>query len=126
MRTKRTEHTIEEYACAAYQDSPQKPYNTIQMQTGFDITNHMKGEVPYSSLRIVHVLFICDELVMRGVIFEADCSIKKLANALKNNDIEIQKQDIIEKTGCTNPKESDLNVKKFLPVHRTTDEYIIQ
>ena len=38
LRTKRTEHTIKEYACAAYQDSPQKPYNTIQRQTGSDIT----------------------------------------------------------------------------------------
>ena len=86
----------------------------------------MKGKIPYSSLRIVHVPFIRDELVMRGVTFEADWSIKKLANALKNNDIEIQKQDIIEKTGCTNPKESDFNVKTFLPVHRTVDEYVIQ
>ena len=85
----------------------------------------MKGEVPYSSLRIVHVPFIRDELLMRGVAFEADWSIKKLANALKNNDMEIQKQDIIEKTGCTKPKESDLNVKTFLPVHRTADKYAI-
>ena len=86
----------------------------------------MKGKVPYSSLRIVHVTFIRDDLVMRGVTFEADWSIKELANALKNNDTETQKQDIIEKTGCTNPKESDLNVKTFLPVHRTADGYVIQ
>ena len=76
-------------------------------------------------MRIVHVTSIQDELAIRGVTFEADWSIKKLANTLKNNDIEIQKQYMIEKAWCKNPKESDLNVKIVLTVHRTADKYVI-
>ena len=85
----------------------------------------MRGEVPYSSLRIVHIAFIRDELALRGIPFDAGWSIKKLSNALKCNDLEIQKQDIIEKTGNKNPKESELNTKTFLPIHRNADAYDI-
>ena len=60
LRTTRTEHTVELYARAAFGNVIQKPKNAIQKQTGFDITNRMRGEVPYSSLRIVYIGFICE------------------------------------------------------------------
>ena len=123
LRTLRTEHTVEAYTKSAYSEAPPKPYNCMQSQTGFDITHHMRGKVPYSSLQIIHIPYIRDELSLRGVDFDNDWSIKKLALALKNNDVQLQKQDIVEKAGNTNPKESELNLKTFLPIHRNADEY---
>ena len=82
----------------------------------------MRGKVPYSSLKVIHIPFICEELTLRGVIFEIGWSIKKLAMALENNNIELQKLDIAEKTGNTNPKESELNLKTFLPFRRNVYE----
>ena len=83
----------------------------------------MRGEVPYSSLRILHIPFIREELEMRGVIFDIGWSIKKLATALKKNDLELQKEEILQKTGNNNPKESELSLKTFLPIRRSADEY---
>jgi len=48
---------------------------------------------------------------------------KKLADALKKYDLELQKQEIIEKSGNTMPKESELNSKSFLPIHRNAEDY---
>ena len=123
LRAKRTGHTVESYAQSAYSTTPPKPYNSMQNQTGFNITNHMRGEVPYSSLRIIHIEFVREELSLRGISFESKWSIKKLANALKKYDLELQKQEIIEKSGNTMPKESELNSKSFLPIHRNAEDY---
>ena len=92
LRSKRTEHTIEGYATSAYADAPLRQFNSIQNQKGFDVTNHMRGEVPYSSLRILHIPFIREELEMRGVIFDIGWSIKKLATALKKKRFGITKR----------------------------------
>ena len=123
LRSKRTEHTIEGYATSAYSDTARKALNTIQNQTGFDVTNHMRGEVPYSSLRITHIEYVRDELHMRGVAFDNGWSIKKLAMVLKNNDLELQKDEILQKTGNKNPHASELNSKTFLPIHRSAEDY---
>ena len=48
---------------------------------------------------------------------------KKLADALKKYDLELQKQEIIEKSGNNMPKESELNSKSFLPNHRNAKDY---
>ena len=86
----------------------------IQNQTGFDVTNRMRGEVPYSSLQILHIAFIFNKLEIRGAMFEIGRSIKKLATALKENDLKLQKQGILQKTRNNNLKDSELNFKNFL------------
>ena len=98
MRTKRTEVIVELYARAAFDSVNRKPKNAIQKQTGFDITNHMRGKVPYSSLRFVHMGFICEELTFQEAEFDSNWSIKKLSKQLMKYDLEVQKQDIFETT----------------------------
>ena len=126
LRTTRTEHTVELYARAAFGNVIQKPKNAIQKQTGFDITNRMRGEVPYSSLRIVYIGFICEELTIRGAEFDSNWSIKKLSEQLMKYDLEVQKLEILETTGCKNPKMSKLNSKTFLPLCNKSNKYEIQ
>ena len=126
LRTKRTEDTVELYVRAAFDSVNRKPKNAIQKQTGFDITNRMRGEVPYSSLRIMYVGFIREELTFRGAEFDSNWSIKKLSEQLMKYDLEVQKQDIFETTGCKNPKTSELNTKTFLPLCKKANEYEIQ
>ena len=123
LRTKRTEHTIESYAQSAYCTTQPKPYNSIQRQTGYMVTNHMLGQVPYSSLRIMHIEYVREELLVRGINFDSKWSIKKLAMALKKYDVELQKQEIVEKTGNTMPTESELNTKTFLPIRRKAEDF---
>ena len=125
LRTKRTEHTVESYAQSAYSTTQPKPYNSMQRQTGYNVTNHMLGEVPYSSLRIIHIEYIREELSLRRVTFDSKWSIKKLSSALKKYDIELQKQEIIRKTGNTMPKESEINTKSFLPIRRKAEDFHI-
>ena len=41
-------------------------------------------------------------------------------------DLEVQKQDIFETTGCKNPKTSKLNKKTFLPLCKKANKYEIR
>ena len=86
----------------------------------------MRGEVPYSSLRIVHIGFICQELTIKGAEFDSNWSIKKLIEQLMKYDLEVQKKEILETTGCKNPKMSELNTKTFLPLCKKLNKYEIQ
>lgn len=43
----------------------------------------MLGEVPYSSLRIMHIEYVREELLVRGINFDSKWSIKKLAMAIR-------------------------------------------
>ena len=82
----------------------------------------MKGEISYSSLNIMYIAFIHEELTFRDFTFESTWSVRALSQALKRHELLVQKQDIQEKTGCKNPKISKLNEKKLLPIHRAADE----
>ena len=86
----------------------------------------MRGKVPYYSLRIDHIGFIREELTIRGAEFDSNWSIKKLSEQLMKYDLEVQKQEILETTGCKNPKMSELNTKTFLPLCKKSNEYEIQ
>ena len=86
----------------------------------------MRGEVPYSSLRVVHIGLIWQELTFRGLEFDSNWSIKKLSEQLMKYDLEVQKHYILETTGCKNPKTSELNTKKFLPSCKKANEYEIR
>ena len=86
----------------------------------------MRGKVPYSSLRIVHIGFIFEERTIRGAEFDSNWSIKKLSEQMIKYDLEVQKRDILETTGCKNPKMSELNTKIFLPLCKKSNEYEIQ
>ena len=81
LRAVRTNTIVETYTRALF-TTTLKPLNSIQNQLGFDITNHMKGEVPYSSLRILHITFIREELIFRGCTFECSWSVRALNQTL--------------------------------------------
>ena len=85
----------------------------------------MRGEVIYSKLRIVHIVLVREELFFRGLKFEQEWSIKKLVQCLKEGDIASQKIVIEGETGNTNPEESELKTKSFLPLSRSADAYKI-
>ena len=106
-------------------DIPYPAPNAIQRQKGIESTSHMRGEVIYSKLRIVHIALVWEELLFRGVQFEKEWSIKKLVQCLKEGDIASQKIVIEGETGNTNPKESELKTKSFLPLSRSADAYKI-
>ena len=76
----------------------------------------MSGEIPYSSLRIIHIPLVREELIFRGKTFDEKESITKLVKQLKESDIQAQKVEIEARTGNKNPKESDLQLKVFLPL----------
>ena len=122
LRAARTDKTVETYAFVVFTNAL-KLLNFIQNQRGIDITNHMKGEVPYTLLRILNIPFIHEELTFRGCMFKSSWSVRALSQSLKRHDLLVQKQDILEKTGCKNPKSSKLNEKIFLSIHRAADEY---
>jgi len=124
-RAKRTDTTIEEYSQILLSDTPYPAPNAIQRQKGIESTSHMRGEVIYSKLRIVHIALVREELLFRGVQFEKEWSIKKLVQCLKEGDIASQKIVIEGETGNTNPKESELKTKSFLPLSRSADAYKI-
>jgi len=121
LRAVRTGKTVKIYACVVFTIAP-RPLNSIKKKRGFDITNHMKGEVPYSLLRILHIIFIREEIIFRGCTLENSWSVRALSQALKQHSLLAQKQYIQEKTGCKNPKSSKLN-EKILPIHCAADEY---
>ena len=123
MRTKRTGATVEGYAIVLLSEVPPTGSNAVQRQTGVDITTHMKGEIPYSSLRIIHIPLVREELTFRGEIFDEKESITKSVKQLKESNIQAQKVEIEARTGNKNPKESDLQLKVFLPLCRSADAY---
>ena len=71
----------------------------------------------------MHIEYVREELLVRGINFDSKWSIKKLAMALKKYDVELQKQEIVEKTGNTMPTESELNTKTFLPIRRKAEDF---
>ena len=56
-RLKQNEETVENYSHVCFDDVADKPLNTIQKIAGVDTPSHMKGEVAYLSLCIVHIPF---------------------------------------------------------------------
>ena len=124
-RAKRTETTIEEYSQVFLSDTPLPTPNAIQKQKEIDTTSHMRGEVIYSKLRIVHIPLVREELVFRGITFEQGWSIKKIVKCLKDGDIASQKIVIEGETGNKSPAESELKTKSFLPLVQSADAYKI-
>ena len=48
---------------------------------------------------------------------------QEISNGFEKNDLELQKQEILQKTGKNNPKESKLDSKNFLPICCSAEEY---
>ena len=97
----------------------------MQQQSGTDLTTHMKNEVPYSTLRIVHIPLVREELIFRGEIFDEKESIKALVTRLKESDMQAQKILIEADTGNTNPDKNELNTKVFLPLCQSAESYFV-
>ena len=96
---------IEIYANSLALANNHQTRNAIQQQTGSDTTLGMKGEVLYSSLRIVHIPMVRAELLARNHTFDPSFKIRKLASTLR--EICISQQI----TGLP-------NTKRFLPISR--------
>ena len=124
FREERTDATIEEYSQVLLADTTPVP-NAMQQQSGTDLTTHMKNEVPYSTLRIVHIPLVREELIFRGEIFDEKESIKALVTRLKESDMQAQKILIEADTGNTNPDKNELNTKVFLPLCQSAESYFV-
>jgi len=57
--------SVEGYAIVLLSEDPPIGPNAFQRQTGVDITTHMKGEIPYSSLRIIRIPLVREELKLK-------------------------------------------------------------
>ena len=115
MRAIGTEAPIEQYSQKLVTDKPLKSINTIQNQTGFEITPHMKIYFFYRKLRILHIQFIQEEIRFHSAIFDRDWSIKKLVSKLKEMYVQEQKEH--------KPNSKVLNKKRFIPLYCTTVAY---
>ena len=125
FRSKRTESTIERYSHILFLTEPSKPQNAMQQQTGFDTTTHMLGQILYSSLRVIHIPLVRDEISFRAGTFDNSLSIRALVLILKGLDLAAQKKLILDQTGNTNPKKEDLKEKSFLPMCSSGSSYNI-
>ena len=110
FRNNRNDEMTEIYANSLALANNHQPRNTIQQQTGSDTTLGMKGEVLFSSLRIVHIPMVRAELLARNHTFDPTFKIRKLASTLR--EIYISQQ----RTGQP-------NTKSFLPISRPREEW---
>ena len=98
FRSKRTESTIERYSHILFLTEPSKPQNAMQQQTGFDTTTHMLGQILYSSLRVIHIPLVRDEILFHAGKFDNSLSIRALVLILKELDLAAQKKLILDQT----------------------------
>ena len=115
-RLKRNETTVENYSQVLLSPTPAKPLNTIQRSKGVDTTSHMKGEIAYSSLCIVHIPLVREEMTFRGVQYDDKMSIKALVKALMEHDIAAQKE-------TNDITANEINNKTFTPLRRSAEAY---
>ena len=85
----------------------------------------MKGEILYSRLRKHHIQLVRDEIEHSGRFVDMDWKIRKLSEKSKEIELKRQTKHIYLTTGCMKPKQSDLNEKSYLPLHRKAEEYRI-
>ena len=110
FRNNRNDEMTEIYANSLALANNHQPRNTIQQQTGSDTTLGMKGEVLFSSLRIVHIPMVRAELLARNHTFDPTFKIRMLASSLREICISQQR------TGQP-------NTKSFLPISRPREEW---
>ena len=99
--------------------TPAKPLNAIQRAKGVDSTSHMLGEIAYSSLRVIHIPLIEEEMTFRGVLFEDKMKIKALVKLLKQHDIAAQNE-------TNKGTQNETNTTTFTPLRRSAEAYEIQ
>lgn len=86
----------------------------------------MKGKVPYSSLRIVNIRLVPEELVFREEDYDRKESIIKVVTCLKERGIISQNIKIEAETRNKNLKKNELQTKVFLPLFRAAHAYNIK
>ena len=118
-RLKRNEITVENYSQVLLSSTPAKPLNAIQRAKGVDSTSHMLGEIAYSSLRVIHIPLIEEEMTFRGVLFEDKMKIKALVKLLKQHDIAAQNE-------TNEGRRNETNTTTFTPLRRSAEAYEIQ
>ena len=119
---KRENETVERYA-AILNQPPEARQNSIQKQSGFEATSHMKGEVIYSKLGTKHVMLVQAEIGFRGHTFDKKDGIRKLGKQLQEIDVERQRKHLIETTGNNAPDEKKINTKAYLPLNCSASVY---
>ena len=115
-RLKRNEITVENYSQVLLSPTPAKPLNAIQRAKGVDTTSHMKGEIAYSTLRVVHIPLVREEMTFRGLQYDDKMSIKALVKVLKEHDIAAQKE-------TNDITANEINNKTFTPLRRSAEAY---
>ena len=115
-QSKQIAATVEDYAHSLFEIDQDEISNVMIRSTGFDSTSYMCGEINYSSLRSIHVQIVRDELSARKVQFDDAWGIKKLVEALKEWELEKQREKIEIETGNKMPDESQLNYHSFSPL----------
>ena len=69
----------------------------------------MKGEIAYSSLRVIHIPLIREEMTFRGVLYEEKMSIKALVKLLRQHDIAAQNE-------TNEGRQNETNTTTFSPL----------
>ena len=119
FQTVRTNATLTSYTRTMHSQTPM-PNNATVNETGFKVTDHMRGRFPYGKLQKVHLLLVQAEIRHRGGEVDPKMKIRKLGQYLKTLDIENQRKTYKERTGV-DARDEDLNTTTFKPCCGTTE-----
>ena len=96
------------------------PNNATVNETGFNVTDHMRGRFPYGKLLTVHIPLIQAEIFHRGGEPNPKMKIRKLGKCLLELEIANQRKTYKERTG-TDARDEDLNTTTFKPCCGTSE-----
>ena len=91
-KNKKTTEAIIAYQTALTEAPLPPPNNVAVNKTGYETTDHMKGMLPYSSLRVKHIDLVRGGFSFRGGIFDPKEKISVLSKRLKEMDMQQQRE----------------------------------
>ena len=83
------------------------------------MTTHMRDELLYSSLRVLYILLVHEEITFCGGTFDLSLSIKALVVILKGIGLAAQNEKTFEQTGNIDPTQILLRVTIIISVNLT-------
>ena len=111
-KNKKTTEAISAYQTAITEAPLPPPNNVAVNKTGYETTDHMKGMLPYSSLRVKHIDLVRGEISFRGGTFDPKEKIRVLSKRLKEMDMRQQRETYRMNNGM-DARDNELNDKAF-------------
>ena len=119
FQTVRTNATLTSYNKTMNSQVPM-PNNATVNETGFNVTDHMRGRFPYCKLLTIHIPLIQAEICHCGCEPDPKMKIRKLGKCLLELEIANQRKTYKERTG-TDVRDEDLNTTTFKPCCGTSE-----